>query len=177
MNTFDDRLLKGGMKGMRQAQEGLTLIETMMLLAVIGILVTIAIPPAYEAYKDYQAREQVNEALDLLNNAKSRVTQFHTSHHRWPTKAEFEGLIHDQAGKYVASLTAQALDKGFQLTATFRTNGVSPELLHEGTGRKLVLATIDGVKWICNDSADPATGVPGIDPGDVLSKHRPAACV
>ena len=87
MNTLDDRLLKGRVKGMRQVQEGLTLIETLMLLAVIGILVTIAIPPAYQAYKDYQAREQVNEALDLLDSAKSRVTEFHASHHRWPTKA------------------------------------------------------------------------------------------
>lgn len=162
---------------MWRVQEGLTLIETMMILAIIGILATIAIPPAFQFYKDYQAREQVSEALHLLDDAKSSVTEFHVNHHRWPTKAEFDGLVHDKTGRYVGSLTAQALDKGFQLTATFRTDGVSPELLQEGSGRKLVLATIDGVKWICNDSIDPATGVPGLIPGSVLPQHRPAACM
>lgn len=169
-------LRKRSMIGMQRDGKGLTLIETMMVLAVIGILATIAIPPAYQYYEDFQAREQVTEALHLLDNAKSPVTEFYVNNQRWPTPAEFDDIVTGRTGKYVASVSSQALDKGFQLTATFRNSGVSAELLHEGSGRKLVLATTDGVKWICNDSIDPDGGVPGLIPGNVLSQHRPVLC-
>lgn len=161
---------------MKQDQKGLTLIESMMLLAIIGILAAIAIPAAYQFYEDSRAREQVTEAADLLDRVKSPLTSFYSDKGRWPTKEEFDNLITTQAGKYVANLTPRTLAEGFEVTAKFRNNGVSSELLKEGTGRTLVLATTNGVKWICNDSTDPATGVPGLTAGDVLPQHRPASC-
>ena len=51
-------------------RKGLTLIELMMVFAIIGILVTVAIPPAYLLYQDSQARTQVEEAVDLLDSVK-----------------------------------------------------------------------------------------------------------
>lgn len=160
----------------KQDQEGLTLIETMMILAVAGILATIAIPLAYQLYEDSQARAQVTEAVNLLDSVKSPIKEFYSENGRWPTQPEFEGLIMDRSGKYVASLTPVTLPSGFQVTATFKNSGVSPGLLINGSGRTLVLATTDGIKWVCNDSNNRADGVPGLSPGTLLPQHRPASC-
>lgn len=162
--------------GKGQGQRGLTLIEMMMVFAVIGILVTIAIPPAYQFYQDSQAREQVTEAVNLLDTVKAPVAEFYSDKGRWPTKAEFDNLVTARTGKYVANLTPRTLAKGFQVTAVFRNSGVSPELLSDGTGRTLILATKDGVEWFCNDNTDPVTGIPDLVPGSVLPQHRPASC-
>jgi type IV pilus assembly protein PilA len=161
---------------MRQDQKGLTLINSMMVIAIIGILTTIAIPPAYEMYEDSQAREQVIEAMNLLDSVKAPVSEFHASNGRWPTDAEFDALVPRENGKYVASLTPLVLASGFQVTAKFKTNGVSPGLVEGGTGRTLVLATATGQKWTCNDSSDPENGLPGIVKGTVPPEYRPAAC-
>ncbi|HEV7930056.1 MAG TPA: pilin [Nitrosospira sp.] len=160
----------------RQDQQGLTLIETMMTLALIGILATIAIPPAYQLYEDSQARAQATEAVNLLDGVKSPVAGFYSEKGRWPTQSEFDGLITDRTGKYVSSLTPVTLPSGFQVTATFKNSGVSPGLLNNDSGRTLVLATTDGVKWVCNDNTDLAAGVPGLSPGTLLPQHRPASC-
>src|SRR5687768_2354207 len=162
--------------GMGRGQRGLTLIEMMMVFAVIGILVTIAIPPAYQFYQDSQAREQVMEAVNLLDSVKAPIAEFYSEKGRWPTEAEFDSLVTARTGKYVASLTPGTLAKGFQVTAMFRNNGVSPGLLSDGTGRTLVLATKDSVEWICNDNTHPVTGIPDLVAGNVLPQHRPASC-
>lgn len=161
---------------MEQYQNGLTLINTMIVLAIIGIVATIAIPPAYQMYEDSQAREQVIEAMNLLDNVKAPVSEFHASKGRWPTKAEFDALVPAENEKYVASLTPRVLASGFQVTAKFRNSGVSPGLIDGETGRTLVLATTTGETWICNDSKDAEDGVPGMVEGTVLPQHRPAAC-
>ena len=161
---------------MERDQKGLTLIETMMVFAIIGILATIAIPPAYQAYEDSVAREQVTEAISLLNAAKAAIAEFYVDKGRWPTGPEFDNLVATQTGKYVANLAPLSLASGFQVTATFKNSGVSAGLLKEEAGRTLVVATKDGVLWVCNDNSDPATGVPGLIAGNVLAQHRPQAC-
>ena len=161
---------------MKQGQKGLTLIESMMVIALIGILATIAIPPAFRLYEDSQAREQVTEAVDLLDSVKSPVATFYSDKGRWPTLEEFDNLVPTRTGKYVKSLIPASREKGFEVIAKFKSTGVSPGLVMGGSGRTLVLATTNGKEWFCNDNTDPASGVPDLVPGTVLPQHRPSSC-
>ncbi|HKX53804.1 MAG TPA: pilin [Nitrosospira sp.] len=161
---------------MKQGQKGLTLIESMMVIALIGILATIAIPPAFQLYEDSQAREQVTEAINLLDSVKSPVATFYSDKGRWPTAEEFNGLVPTRTGKYVASLTPQSLKKGFEVIARFKNTGVSPSLVAEGSGRTLVLATTNGTEWFCNDKTGSPNAIPDLVPGTVLPQHRPSLC-
>jgi type IV pilus assembly protein PilA len=161
---------------MKQKQRGLTLIETMMVLAAIGILATILIPPAYQVYEDYRAGERAAGAAGLLETAKSRVAGFYLEKGRWPTKGEFDRLVPARSGNHVSSLTPAIVGEGFQITVTFKKAGVGTGPVEEGNGRTLIVGTRDGVKWACDDSTGSGPGVPGLVSGSVLVKHHPEAC-
>ncbi|WP_155240129.1 pilin, partial [Kingella kingae] len=61
---------------MKTMQKGFTLIELMIVIAIIGILAAIALP----AYQDYTARAQVSEGFSLAGGAKSALTEYYVSH-------------------------------------------------------------------------------------------------
>ena len=68
----------------------------MMVFAIVGILATIAIPPAYQAYEDSLTREQVTEAISLLDTVKAPDAEFYVEKGRWPTRGEFNSLADTQ---------------------------------------------------------------------------------
>ena len=81
-------------------QQGFTLIELMIVVAIIGILAAIAIP----AYQDYTIRAQVSEGLNLSGGAKAAVTEFFQDRGLMPTDNTEAGLAASDeiVGKYVA---------------------------------------------------------------------------
>lgn len=144
-------------------QQGFTLIELMIVVAIIGILASIAIP----AYQEYIARAQTSEGLALLSGAKTPLAEYYGDQGHWP--ATPDEVIGSTGGKYViSSMTfttgASSTGLGLVLQATFRTTDIARVI----SGKQLALETTDGgLRWTCR----AATG-----PNGISQRYLPAAC-
>ncbi|HFA1337235.1 TPA: pilin, partial [Neisseria gonorrhoeae] len=138
---------------MNTLQKGFTLIELMIVIAIVGILAAVALP----AYQDYTARAQVSEAILLAEGQKSAVTEYYLNHGKWPKDNTSAGVASpsDIKGKYVQKVE---VTNGV-VTAQMASTGVNNEI----QGKKLSLwaRRQDGsVKWFCgqpvkrDDAAD-----------------------
>lgn len=85
---------------MKKVQQGFTLIELMIVVAIIGILAAIALP----AYNDYTTRAKVSEGIGLAAAAKSAVSEYRVSQATYPTSNSSAGLPGTIASKYVSSV-------------------------------------------------------------------------
>ncbi|ENW2671762.1 prepilin-type N-terminal cleavage/methylation domain-containing protein, partial [Neisseria gonorrhoeae] len=128
---------------MNTLQKGFTLIELMIVIAIVGILAAVALP----AYQDYTARAQVSEAILLAEGQKSAVTEYYLNNGEWPENNASAGVASsptDIKGKYVKSVTVA---KGV-VTAEMLSSGVNNEI----KGKKLSLwarRENGSVKWFC----------------------------
>ncbi|HEZ5759977.1 TPA: pilin [Neisseria meningitidis] len=161
---------------MNTLQKGFTLIELMIVIAIVGILAAVALP----AYQDYTARAQVSEAILLAEGQKSAVTEYYLNHGEWPANNSSAGVAtsaSDIKGKYVQSVEV----KNGVVTATMLSSNVNNEI----KGKKLSLwaKRQDGsVKWFCgqpvkrDDTAtdDDVTADSGNEKID--TKHLPSTC-
>lgn len=134
-------LLKGNV--MKVVQKGFTLIELMIVVAIIGILAAIALP----AYQDYTARSQMSEALTLASGAKVAVSDTYSDKGYWPTANSMAGLASPGSitGKYVQKVE---LGTGGLITATMKASGVANQI----AGKTLVLSPVSqvgSVEWRC----------------------------
>jgi type IV pilus assembly protein PilA len=140
---------------MTKLQKGFTLIELMIVVAIIGILAAIAIP----AYQDYTIRAQVSEGMNLAAAAKAAVAEFYLNRGDAPINRQEAGMsptITDTSGKYVESV---AVTNGV-ITITYGAEANT--VLSAGAGQTLALTpyqTPDGsVAWRCGAAPVP-TGV------------------
>ncbi|EMU0352862.1 pilin, partial [Neisseria gonorrhoeae] len=127
---------------MNTLQKGFTLIELMIVIAIVGILAAVALP----AYQDYTARAQVSEAILLAEGQKSAVTEYYLNHGIWPKDNTSAGVASasDIKGKYVQSVT---VTNGV-VTAKMLSSGVNNEI--QGKRLSLWAKREDGsVKWFC----------------------------
>ncbi|HID8590438.1 TPA: pilin [Neisseria meningitidis] len=159
---------------MNTLQKGFTLIELMIVIAIVGILAAVALP----AYQDYTARAQVSEAILLAEGQKSAVTEYYLNHGIWPKNNTSAGVASstDIKGKYVQSVTVA----NGVVTAQMASSGVNKEI----QGRKLSLWATrqDGsVKWFCgqpverNAATDDVAAANGTD-DKINTKHLPSTC-
>ncbi|HEZ2411268.1 TPA: pilin [Neisseria meningitidis] len=161
---------------MNTLQKGFTLIELMIVIAIVGILAAVALP----AYQDYTARAQVSEAILLAEGQKSAVTEYYLNHGEWPKNNTSAGVASstDIKGKYVKEVTVA----NGVVTATMLSSGVNNEI----QGKKLSLwakRQNGSVKWFCGQPvtrADKATddGVTADAAGTdkIDTKHLPSTC-
>ncbi|HEZ5199910.1 TPA: pilin [Neisseria meningitidis] len=162
---------------MNTLQKGFTLIELMIVIAIVGILAAVALP----AYQDYTARAQVSEAILLAEGQKSAVTEYYLNHGIWPDGNSNAGVASSSTikGKYVEKVEVA---KGV-ITATMLSTGVNKEI----QGKKLSLwaKRQDGsVKWFCGQPVTRASTATTND--DVTAandatkkidtKHLPSTC-
>ncbi|EMT3621903.1 pilin, partial [Neisseria gonorrhoeae] len=104
---------------MNTLQKGFTLIELMIVIAIVGILAAVALP----AYQDYTARAQVSEAILLAEGQKSAVTEYYLNNGEWPANNGAAGVASASTikGKYVQKVEVA---KGV-VTATMNSTGVN----------------------------------------------------
>ncbi|HGH0188332.1 TPA: pilin [Neisseria meningitidis] len=160
---------------MNTLQKGFTLIELMIVIAIVGILAAVALP----AYQDYTARAQVSEAILLAEGQKSAVTEYYLNHGKWPSNNSSAGVATSSEikGKYVEKVEVA---KGV-ITATMLSTGVNKEI----QGKKLSLwaKRQDGsVKWFCGqpvtrtDAKADTVAAAAKTADNINTKHLPSTC-
>jgi type IV pilus assembly protein PilA len=133
---------------MKKVQQGFTLIELMIVVAIIGILAAIAIP----AYQDYTIRAQVSEGMNLSAAAKAAVTEFFQDRGTFPTSNTNAGLaVASQIqGNYVASVTVATGATGIITMAYSNTGNQEANAAINGATLLLSPVTNAGsVDWNC----------------------------
>ena len=168
---------------MKRNQAGFTLIELMIVIAILGILAAIAIP----AYQDYSVRAKVSEAINVASPAKLAVAEYLSSEGSWPTNRTAAG-VSTVTSKYVEDLTiigdagtptglAGAVTARIYVDVDTDTTGVDSVLgvAADATAMfiELTAGSVNGaIDWDCNVVTSTAGGLPGAD----VQRLVPSSC-
>jgi type IV pilus assembly protein PilA len=169
---------------MKTLQKGFTLIELMIVIAIIGILAAIAIP----AYQNYTIRAQVTEGLNLADGWKTSVSEFYAQNGTFPasvtnTPASATNTVMfaqgASTGKYVSGITV------VQGAITVTYSNTAPYVANKAiAGQTLALTPYmsanNDIVWVCGLATFPSTAT--LDPSakagttSVLTQYLPGAC-
>ncbi|NLD08733.1 MAG: pilin [Xanthomonadaceae bacterium] len=171
-------------------QKGFTLIELMIVVAIIGILAMFALP----AYQDYTKRTHVAEGIQLAASAKSAVTEYFASNGKWPAKIGTEANANKQAGiaepsditgnavKSITVLDAPTTSAGKVGTIKDPIQGNDIEIEYNTKvedGAIVVLRAWDtggAVRWSCDGKTTSSTTGGTTTTHKLQTKHLPSSC-
>src|SRR5476649_2019373 len=133
---------------LKQVQKGFTLIELMIVIAIIGILAAIAIP----AYQNYTIRAQVTEGLTLADGWKTAIAEYYSNRGTWPSQGNIAGS-NNSVGKYESSVTVSV--GAIQITYGVQAN-------KNISGSTLIVTPYtnnnNDIIWDCGSAAAPTGG-------------------
>jgi type IV pilus assembly protein PilA len=158
---------------MKKIQKGFTLIELMIVVAIIGILAAIAIP----AYQDYIVRSQVSEGLTMAASVKTAVAEYRADRGTWPTNLAALGITAAPTGKYVSNIAVA----GGQIQITFGGTDVNGAINGQTLWLTPGATPSTDIVWQCGDRQIAATAswavtVAAGSGGTLTGKYRPSNC-
>jgi type IV pilus assembly protein PilA len=154
---------------LKQVQKGFTLIELMIVIAIIGILAAIAIP----AYQNYTIRSQITEGLTLGDGWKTAIAEYYANTGNWPAQSNLAGTS-NSIGKYETAVTVTGsgvITIAYGNQANSKINGCNLSLVPFTNVNNDVL-------WQCGNAAAPNGGTSsgGTNSSTVLPQYLPTSC-
>lgn len=143
---------------MNKNNEGFTLIELMIVVAIVGILAAVAIP----AYQNYIARSEIAEGVELASGSRTMVIDYYSQTGTCPSNSAGSPTLgipaaNSISGSYTASVTLAGVGTSCTITSLMYTTGISSKI----QGAQVVLtmtdqsgsAAVGSISWACTSSA------------------------
>jgi len=165
---------------LKNIQKGFTLIELMIVIAIIGILAAIAIP----AYQNYTIRSQVTEGLSLADGWKTSISEFYAQNGSFPSTSSTTGgpgavaVSGASVGKYVSAI---AVNAGGEISVQYSGSQANAKIVGLFLSLTPGLDANYDVVWVCGTATTPnnvtlSAGAAGTGTTTVPAAYLPNSC-